>query len=178
MSCLPLAAIDWAWLPCGMCVSWNELRFLACATVSRNWVCNGYQEYSCPSNPYYGNYLVHIFHIMLFQFRSIVRCTCTWCMWKCTVVWAVCYWIPIQPTTQYIDISNWVHNNRYTKLDFPAQHPWLALFPVLLHLQCLIAYNIQKQRKMAWGILPRLLSTWSVAWHSSNDVTDSRCNGL
>ena len=35
----------------------------------------------------------------LFQFWSIVTC-----MWKCTVVWAVCYWIPIQPTTQYIDI--------------------------------------------------------------------------
>ena len=38
----------------------------------------------------------------LFQFWSII----VTCMWKCTVVWAVCYWIPIQPTTQYIDISN------------------------------------------------------------------------
>ena len=34
-----MLAIDW--LPRGMCVNWNELQYLlACATASRNQVCN------------------------------------------------------------------------------------------------------------------------------------------
>ena len=36
----PLLAIDWAWLPRGMCVNWNELQYLACATASHNRGCN------------------------------------------------------------------------------------------------------------------------------------------
>ena len=36
----PLLTIDWAWLPHGMCVNWNVLQYLACATVSRNRGCN------------------------------------------------------------------------------------------------------------------------------------------
>ena len=45
----PLLAIDWVWLPRGMCVNGNELQYLACATASRNQGCNGYQECGCPS---------------------------------------------------------------------------------------------------------------------------------
>ena len=52
-SCLPfwppLIAIDCAWLPRGMCVNWNQLRYSSCAAASRSRRCNGYQECGCPS---------------------------------------------------------------------------------------------------------------------------------
>ena len=38
-----------SWLPRGMCVNWNELQYLACATASRNRLHRGYQECGCPS---------------------------------------------------------------------------------------------------------------------------------
>ena len=44
----PLLAIDWAWLPRGMCVNWNQLRYLACC-ASRLATAT-YQECGCPSN--------------------------------------------------------------------------------------------------------------------------------
>ena len=42
MSCLRrhCSRSTWAWLPRGVCVNWNELRYLACATASRNRGCN------------------------------------------------------------------------------------------------------------------------------------------
>ena len=51
----PLLAIVWAWLPRGICVNWNELRYCACAvtawlfelwthSLSYSWIVKHYRD--------------------------------------------------------------------------------------------------------------------------------------
>ena len=76
-----LAAIDWAWLPRGMmCVNWNELQYLACATASRNRGCNAATR-SAGAPRYWtrgicGTSHDHIQPILC----SYIR---TWACWRC-----------------------------------------------------------------------------------------------
>ena len=83
-------SIDWAWSSRDMCVNWNELQYLGCASSEYDRLQRGYQECGCPSMV-----------IEIFQEMNCPNGILPNHLWLCRLVWSLyqvsrCYGTALQ----------------------------------------------------------------------------------